>query len=64
MKVSELISRLIALKVKHGNLEVLAGDPDYGEAMFPVTGIREDQGTIDIYHFEGSHCKQCGRGCD
>lgn len=64
MKISELIAELQKIKRQHGDLEVLAGDPDYGYAMYPVSMVEEDQGTADIYHFEGPHCGSCGRGCD
>lgn len=63
MKLSKLINELIALKIKHGDLEVWSGDPDYGE-LYPVTQVREDGGTADIYHHYGSYCRECRRGCD
>lgn len=71
MKVSKLINELIALKVKHGDVEVFAEDPDYGDgnaykvsqARYEPAGWLSKEGIV-IWHATGSYCKQCGRGCD
>jgi hypothetical protein len=83
LQLSQLINQLIALKKKHGDLPVYAGDPDYsGGDFYPVSACVYHDGQleynagrwlvcdvtgkphIDLYHFLGSHCSQCGRGCD
>lgn len=67
MKVSRLINELIKLKKEHGDIEVYAEDPDYGDGgAYEVTQARlhGDGDAVVIWHGTGRWCKQCGRGCD
>lgn len=71
MKASELINKLIELKKKHGDVEVFAEDPDYGDgnayqvtsARYEPAGWQSKEGIV-LWHFWGPYCKECGRGCD
>ncbi len=70
MKASQLINQLIALKKKHGDVDVYAEDPDYGDgnaylvtrAHYSSGGPLEKEGII-LWHFWGAYCRECGRGC-
>lgn len=66
MRIGKLISELIKLKIKYGDVEVFAEDPDYGDGgAYAVTEARYyGRDKIVIWHGTGSYCKQCGRGCD
>lgn len=71
MKVSKLINELIELKKKHGDVEVFAEDPDYGDGnAYQVTRAKYESGShlskegVVLWHHWGSYCRSCGRGCD
>lgn len=71
MKLSELIRELAALKKKHGDIEVYAEDPDYGDGnAYEVTSARHSAGAVGskegviLWHHWGSYCSHCRRGCD
>lgn len=76
MKVSKLINELIALKRKHGDIEVVADDPDQrvpllheiSSVTHGAPGIGPDAHPygdyIILWHWYGDYCGECGRGCD
>ncbi len=72
MKISKLINELIEIKKKYGDREVYAQDPDYGDGKHPVSTVIAEGESVHlgadmvavIWHGAGSHCSQCGRGCD
>lgn len=72
MKLSKLINDLIEIKKKYGDHEVYTQDPDYGDGKHQVTQVVAEGETVHrqadmvavIWHTPGSHCTQCGRGCD
>lgn len=72
MKISKLINELIAIKKEHGDHEVYAGDPDYGDGKHQVTQVCVEGENLHctadmvavLWHGSGSYCKECHRGCD
>lgn len=68
MKTSKIISELIELKKKHGDLEVLLGDAhstDWREYTSRVVGPPEVVGDdVMIWLDYGPRCGECRRGCD
>lgn len=72
MKLSALINELIKIKIEFGDHEVYAQDPDYGDGKHQVTQVVAEGESVHyqanmvavIWHGSGSHCTQCGRGCD
>lgn len=72
MKISKLISELIAIKKEHGDQEVYVEDPDYGDGKHQVTQVHVEGENLHysapmvavLWHLPGSYCRECHRGCD
>lgn len=66
MKISELIAQLNKLKREHGDVEVRAGDPEWGDGMHRVYSVEPSEGRASVHlnHHYGGYCRECHRGCD